>query len=50
MSGVFALDDQRLTINDCCRAHGRPVCGCIVFWLQIVTEPFALFHHSVVIR
>ena len=23
------------------------VCGCLVFWLQIATEPFALFHHSV---
>ena len=23
------------------------VCGFLVFWLQIVTEPFALFHHSV---
>ena len=24
-----------------------PVCGCLMFWLQIAIETFVLFHHSV---
>ena len=23
-----------------------PVCGFLVFWLQNIVEPFALFHHK----
>ena len=38
---------RRLTINVYGRAHRGPVCGVLVFWLQIAIEPFALFHHSV---
>ena len=26
--------------------HRGPVCGFLVFWLQIAIEPLALFHHS----
>ena len=31
----------------CGRSHRGSVCGFLVFWQQITTEPFALFHHSV---
>ena len=36
-----------MTINDYGRAHHVPVCGFLVFWFQIVVEPFALLHCSV---
>ena len=29
--------------------HRGPVCGFLVSWLQIIIEPFALFHHNVMI-
>ena len=35
-----------LTINVCGRAYRDPVCGFLVFSLQITIEPFALLHHS----
>ena len=38
-------------ITSACRFSGRafpgPVCGFLVFWFHITTEPFALVHHSV---
>ena len=35
-----------LTINVFGRTHRGPVCGSLVFWLQIAIEHFASFHHS----
>ena len=40
-------DGRRLIINVCGRAHRGHDCGFLVFWLQIATEPFALFHLTV---
>ena len=38
------LDGWHLNIKVCNRASRGPVCGFLVFWLQIVIEAFALFH------
>ena len=39
-------DGRRLTINVYIRAHHGPVCGFLVFWLQLTIGPFALFNRS----
>ena len=47
-SSLLKLSDgQCLTTNVCGCTHHGPVCGLLVFWLQVAIEPFALFHHSV---
>ena len=40
-------DGPCLTINVCGPVYCGPICGFLVFWLQIFIGPFALFHHSV---
>ena len=42
-------DGPCLTTNVCGRAYHGPVCGLLVFWLQIAIEPFVCFHLSVFI-
>ena len=45
--GLGTYGNLSLSINVRGRTHGGPVCGFLVFWLQIAIEPFALIHQSV---
>ena len=47
LSPQSVSDGCRLTMNVCGRTHRGLVCGFLVFWIHIASEPFALFHQSV---
>ena len=44
---VSISEGRRLTINVCGRVRRRPICGFLVFWLQIAVDSFALFQYRV---